>query len=521
MDAKLANPLNKNYRKIAEDAFPGASELMINLAAHTMQKQDTLDMLLRAKALERLFIFNTFILKVDQGQGKVPLGDFHREMCTFVADNTRRKKLMLVPRGHLKSTLITVGYATQQIVKNPNIRILIRSATWQMAVDFLTEIKNNLTKNEELIRLYGNLAEGATEWSADRITLARTDLNIKGPTVWASGIEGNLTGSHPDLIIDDDLVNRENVATIEQQQKVILKYKDTLDLLEPKHGQYICIGTRWSEGDLYGWILDKENGILPSYDVMVKRAYEGDLETGIGFTALWPEKFDQRELKMRQREKGWYEFSSQYLNDCIPDEAATFKRSWLKYFELEDVKGKELMKCIVVDPAISVKKDADFTAMVVAGIDTFGNIFILDLARGHWMPSQILQALFHLSELWHPQTIAIETVAYQKALAYALRDEMQKRKRFLPIKELQPNDRTKDQRIRGLQPLYEKGSVFHRKQHPLTWAFEAELVSFPRGKNDDLIDAAAYLTDFLTPPRPKKARYQHHYLYGPSRTLYG
>lgn len=502
------------YLEEIEKEQPGVAGNYKQAKAQLLLAMDQYDKVVRVKALEDLFIFNKFVLGIEGGAGKTELADFHREICHFVTDDQKKKKLMLVPRGHLKSTLITIGYCVQQIVKNPNIRILIRSATWQMAVDFLTEIKNHLTKNEELIRLYGHIADSPSEWSQDRITLQRTDTNVKGPTVWAMGIDGNLVGSHPDLIIDDDLVNRENVRTTEGQQKVILKYKDTLDLLEVG-GQYILIGTRWSEGDLYGWILDKDNDIKQSYNVMIRQAYQGNLETGEGFQALWPEKFTQKELKTRLREKGWYEFSAQYLNDCIPDEAATFKRTWFKYYDMTDVRGKQLNKYIMVDPAISLKKEADYTAMVVVGIDQFQNIFVLDVIRGHWTPNEVINAMFALQELWHPMYFGLETVAYQKALSYTLREEMQKRGRFMSIKELLPNDRSKDQRIQGLQPLYENGKVHHRKDLPLNWAFEGELTSFPRGKNDDMIDAFAYVLDFLVPPREKRDRYNKHYLYGP------
>ena len=509
----MAKTVEEFIQEIERDA-PHITGNDKQVKAQLLFAQQEYDSVIKIKSLEDLFLFNKYVLGIEGGQGKTALASFHKEICHFVTDNTKKKKLMLVPRGHLKSTLITIGYCVQQIIKNPNIRILIRSATWQMAVDFLTEVKNHLQKNEELIRLFGDVTVDAQEWSQDRITLKRDDTNVKGPTVWAMGIEGNLVGSHPDLIIDDDLVNRENVRTPEGQQKVILKYKDTLDLLEVG-GQYILIGTRWSEGDLYGWILDTENDIKKSYDVLIRQAFEGNIETGDGFVSLWPEKFTLKELQTRLREKGWYEFSAQYLNNCIPDEAATFKRGWFKYYDMLDIRGKTLNKYIMVDPAISLKRDADYTAMIVVGIDQFQNIYVLDIVRGHWTPAQIISAMFSLFELWHPICFGLETVAYQKALSYSLKEEMQKRGRYMSITELLPNERTKDQRIKGLQPLYENGKVHHRKDLLLNWALEGELTSFPRGKNDDMIDAFAYVLDFLVPPKEKKSRYHHRYLYGP------
>ncbi len=203
-----------------------------------LEQEHAYEKLLFQKGKESLFAFNKFVLNVEEG--KMNLGGFHKELCKFVQDDRKKKKLILMPRGHLKSTLITIGYSLHQIINNPNIRILILNATWQMAVDFLTEIKRHLQGNETLINLYGALANEAEEWSQDRITLKRKDQNIKGPTVWATGVESNLVGSHPDLIILDDVVNRDNIETRESIEKVILRYKDALDLLEPG-GQLIVI----------------------------------------------------------------------------------------------------------------------------------------------------------------------------------------------------------------------------------------------------------------------------------------
>lgn len=467
--------------------------------------------IIKERGTEELFIFNRFVLEVEKG--KDMLGSFHQELCNFVEEDRHKKKLLLLPRGHLKSTLVTIGYATQQIVKNPNIRILILNATWQLAVDFLSEIKRNLQQSPKLLELYGDLTVNNTEWSQDRITLFRPDGNIKGPTVWAAGIDGNLTGSHPDLIIMDDVVTRDNTQSIEQIDKVKLRYKDALDLLEPK-GQLIVIGTRWTHTDFYSWIMDRDNNIRQNYQIMIKKAYEGNIETGEGFKALWPEKFDRKELLSRKQEKGNYEFSAQYQNNPVDDADADFKRAWFQYYQIEDYRGAAMRTYLTVDPAISMKKEADYTAMGVYSIDQFSNIFVKDLVRGHWKPSTIIDAIFYLAELWHPNGIVLETIAYQQALAYALIDEMRKRGRKLPIIEKKYFEKSKVERIRGLQPLYENKKVYHRKELKLTPYFEEELLQFPRGGHDDLIDTFSMALDFLTPPpQNREKRYQHRYLY--------
>ena len=485
------------------------------------EERDTRDQILKEKASKDLYIFNKHILKAEEGTEKVALAPFHKELCHFVQDNMHKKKLILVPRGHLKSTLITVGYSVFRLIQDPTVRILIQNAGYQTAADFVRAIKRHLQFNEDLIRIFGALAEDPEEWSENRITLKTAKSSEKGkePNITGWGVETTKTGQHYDLIIHDDLVERENIGTREQIEKVILRYKDSLDLLDPG-GQMLVIGTRWTDGDLYSWIMDPENHVISSYEVMIRKAleWEGDLATalksGEGIKSnLWPEKFDNKELWTRYREKGPYEFSTQYLNDPVTPEDATFKREWFGYYEPTDAIGKLFHTYITVDPAISMERDADFTAMVVTSIDQYGNIYIREVIRAKLTPRQIIDQLFRLAEQWHPNRIGVEDVAYQKALAYSIREEAAKRGRYLPIQEVRPGGRTKDQRIQALQPLYAAGKVFHWKQMLNNNYFEDELLRFPRATHDDIIDALSYSLALFAKPREKREYFAGRYLY--------
>jgi len=57
------------------------------------------------KYIKDLLLFNQKVLQVEEGVNNVDLAQFHKDMCTFVMDKDTNKKLILVPRGHLKSTL--------------------------------------------------------------------------------------------------------------------------------------------------------------------------------------------------------------------------------------------------------------------------------------------------------------------------------------------------------------------------------------------------------------------------------
>ncbi len=63
----------------------------------------------------------------------------------------RETCLQLAPRGFGKSTILTITRAVYEILRNPNIRILIASNTQLQAEVFLREIKFHLEHNPRVL----------------------------------------------------------------------------------------------------------------------------------------------------------------------------------------------------------------------------------------------------------------------------------------------------------------------------------------------------------------------------------
>lgn len=79
----------------------------------------------------------------------------------------------------------------------------------------------------------------------------------------------------------------------------------------------------------------------------------------------------------------------------------------------------------------------------------------------------------------------------------------------LPAVPVRP-ERDKVTRARALAARYESGKVFHLRSAPGLADFEDELVAFPNGTHDDLVDAAVYGADLGAPvvaPIPIDPRY--------------
>lgn len=492
------------------------SQLIEKIAA----EREVLGVIRSKKLLDDLFEFNKQILRVEEGPGRVPLAPFHQELCSFVETRTKkRRKMILLPRGHLKSTIITVGYSLQHIAKDPNVRILIGNATYPMAVTFLGQIKDHLTKNTTFIDTYGELAKDPLIWKEWQIKLAigEDTMRHKEATVTAYGMGGNLVSQHYDLIILDDLVNRDTIVTQEAVEKTITVYKDVLDLLEPT-GTMVLIGTRWHDADLYGWILEQRDHINV-FDIMERQAASGTVTSeSVEGEILFPQKYNREYLLQLRREKGPYEFSCQYMNSPVDDDSATFSSNWFRYYEPHEIEGRPLSIFTFIDPAVSARSTADFTGIVTLGMDAYRNIFILDIIRKRFNPTEMINQIFTTYDTFRPRQIALETVAFQQVLQAFIYEEIKKRGVSLPILEVKP-DRTerKEWRIRGLVPFYEQGKIYHPRYVPEVKDLEAELTRFPRGRHDDLIDALSYAPKVIFPARVKmeddEDRRRRRYLY--------
>ena len=103
--------------------------------------------------------------------------------------------------------------------------------------------------------------------------------------------------------------------------------------------------------------------------------------------------------------------------------------------------------------------------------------------------------------------MGVETIGFQLTLKFNMQAEMRRRGKFFSIDEIGRRDQheKKESRIRQLQPLFEQGLVYLRKD--MTPIMD-ELLSFPRGKHDDLIDALSRQLDYLVPSMGKSVPHE-------------
>ena len=174
----------------------------------------------------------------------------HGGMIANLESETQRK-LIVMPRGHLKSSIGIVGYCIWRLIKNPNERILIDSEVYVNSSNFLREIKAHL-ENPRLTEIFGEFK--SKPWSEGELTIAQRTHPYKEASITCGGVNTVKVGQHMDVILADDLNSSNNSGTIEARAKVYNHYRMNISILEPT-GTYVVIGTRYSSSDVIGEIL--------------------------------------------------------------------------------------------------------------------------------------------------------------------------------------------------------------------------------------------------------------------------
>lgn len=175
-----------------------------------------------------------------------------------------KNALLILPRGCLKSSIGSIAFPIWRLLRNPNRRILIDSATYDLSTQLVSAIADYL-ESPAVTGLFGTFRT-KDDWSSKSITIAQRTKILKESSVVASGVGSPKTGAHFDSIICDDLNNEKNTATPELAEKTFKHYQMNFAILDPG-GDCAVIATRYSSSDICQRILDNEIGdsYMPDY----------------------------------------------------------------------------------------------------------------------------------------------------------------------------------------------------------------------------------------------------------------
>jgi len=445
------------------------------------------------------------------------LGSIHEELCHWwQRSDALDNQLVLLPRDHQKSALVAYRVAWW-ITKHPDTTVLYCSATADLAEKQLTFIKNILTS--DIYRYYWpnmvNAQENKrTRWTTEEFNVdhpKRIAEGVRDATCKAVGITANTTGLHCQIAVLDDVVVPGNAYT-EQGRSDVVAFYSQLASIETTDAQEWVVGTRYHPADLYRELIDMIEELDVEGDWIERSVYEvfeRKVETNGEF--LWPKQrrsdgktfgFDAAILA---RKKSKYiqiaQFYAQYYNDPNVAETALIERSKFQYYARENLRtingnwylGEEALAVYAaIDFAYSISNRADYTAIVVVGVNSQNSLFVLDIDRFKTNKMSVMyDKTKELYRKWRFKKLRAECTAAQAVIVNEFREHMRRENVLFAIDEYYPpRTQTKEERINAiLEPRYANELIFHYKGGHCQTLEEELLVAHP--EHDDIKDSLA------------------------------
>ena len=410
--------------------------------------------------------------------------DFHTDLWSMCTSD-HRWVAIAAPRGHAKSTAISIAYTISAVLFNEHNYVVIVSDTESQAINFVGNIKHILTSDPDIQALFGfrRLLKDA---ESDIIGEFEDGKQFR---IVAKGAEQKLRGllwkgQRPNLIIGDDLENDEVVMNKERREKFKQWFFGALIPSVSRKGKVRVVGTILHLDSLLENLLGDDTWYSARY-----AAHNRDFSE-----ILWPANFTEDDLKSIRRSyanQGYPEgYAKEYLNFPIDEENSYFDAD--DFLPIEN-RYEPHYYYAAIDFAISKESHADWTVMAVIGVNSEGICKVVDIRRGRWDGLEIMDEMFSLQAEYDLEMMTVEKGAIEKALGPFIYSEMGKNgKPFIHLNPLNP-DRDKVRRARSIQARMRAGKMQFDKDAYWYPDLEAEMLVFPRGKHDDQVDALAWV----------------------------
>lgn len=425
-----------------------------------------------------------------------PTPSFHREIWRNDC-SPDPQVLSIAPRGHAKSTAHTEAYGLAAMLFRQRDFGVIISNTYPQSVEFLEDMKKELTENDELIEDFG-VKKLVRDREDDIIVLfedgAKFRLMARGAEQKIRGLKWNKR--RPNFFLFDDLEDDEQVASQERRKKFMRWFQNALLPAGSKDALFRGTGTILHFDSLLENLAKTdtpENRLAGTgWRTLRFRAHRSFDDFS---EILWPEMYDEARLrKIRQdhidqgNEDG---YSQEYLNYPIAEGQGFFRVEDLQPM-LPEHRLLPLRKYCAWDFAISEKQRADYTVCIVVGVDEVGRIFVVDVRRGRLASDKIIEEMFSVQEAHGCECHYAEAGVIEKAIGPYLYKRMAEEQRYFNVEPiLAVTD--KQSRAASWRARTRARKVYY--DHSASWwpALLEEMRRFPRGEHDDQVDPQSLL----------------------------
>jgi predicted phage terminase large subunit-like protein len=458
----------------------------------------------------------------------------HKELFASLTAMTKSRGVRLAvaaPRGHAKSTIVSLAYPLWCICFRHEPSIIMIANTGEQSQEYLANIKRELETNALLARDFPDAAGPAASppWrKAHIVTRNQVSLLALGA---GSQIRGRKFGcERPGLIILDDVESAEGVRTAEQRAKLDEWFRSAVSQSGTSATNIVAVGTTLHPESLLSNLTNPAKGpgwTGRRYRAVISFAEHGDLwerwqrvfngqeefegrtgpeaarsyyeanQTALleGAEVLWPLRESYYDLMVIRVREGVRAFSTEKQNDPMSPDDALFKESqlhfWDERFPTEAALMEQLSDCSIAygacDPSLGkAGRGRDYTAIVtVLREQKTGAIYVVHTDIAKRTPDQIIETIIRLHQRFHYCAFGFESNQFQEVLGDRLRTASRARGAEIPVVPIR-NQIDKMSRLQRLQPVMAAGGVLLSRRHPMLMD---QLLAYPHGAHDDGPDA--------------------------------
>lgn len=265
--------------------------------------------------------FKLFLRLVWSHLGLPPPTPLQLDLADYLQHGGTKRRVIMAFRGVGKSW-ITVAFVCWLLLRDPNEKILVVSASKNLANNFSTFCKQLIGSMPILAHLKAK--------DGQRDSMIEFDVGpsnpSKDPSVKSVGITGQITGSRASRIVADDIEVTNNSATTIQREKLGELIKEFDAILKPG-GEITYLGTPQTEDSVYNKLPERgyEIRVWPARYPKDPSAYRGRLapfiQALLDASAVKPgdptdpKRFSTFDLDEREMSWGRSGFALQFMLD--------------------------------------------------------------------------------------------------------------------------------------------------------------------------------------------------------------
>lgn len=463
--------------------------------------------------------------------------DICRRLEKFSREVTERKSprlMLLMPPRHGKSELASIRFPAWHLGHNPTHELINVGYNMDLPMKFSRKVRELMRDPQYQAIFPGAVlnqdSQAAEEWSLQG-----------GGGFLAAGVGGGITGKGAHvLIVDDPIKNQEEADSALVRDRLWEWYQSTAYTRLAPGGGVLVIETWWNDDDLAGrlQLAMAENPEADQFEIIkypaISEAWEyRDNQTGVihrfaeeidtsnpplGVSSqlqlLRPKDFCLHEdrypvdalhrIKHTLYPRIW---SALYQQNPVPDEGMYFQKQWFKSQRgFPATYGLRIYTAW--DFAISEKQQNDWTVGVTMLQDENDVLYVLDVVRFKGDSFVIVEAILDAAHQWGSlpgvgYLIGAEDGQIWRSIEPLVKKRMTERKQYPPYEALRPMT-DKVARARALQGRMQQGRVVFPHEAPWLAQAQQELLRFPAGVHDDVVDAMAWAAQLClgkSPPR--------------------